>query len=887
VTFFIHSRFAFLLSLILLLTGAWGCSTKKNKWPNRAYHNTTSKYNTWFNGNEVVKEVELTLNTGHQDNFYKIVPVYPLGSLEDSKGIFSAADKAIKKGSMVIAKHNMLIKGKQYNRYIDDAYMLIGKANYYKREYYTALEMFSYVTKDAVKNNKKDPIQHLANIWQARAYTEIGMVSEAQMAYDRSLNDKALPKSAKAPLYTALADFNLRQNNYPKAKEYLILAVQFTRKKQVRSRLMFVLAQVHQKLGELKEANALYEKVLKMNPSYEVFFYSRINKARCFSAESGSSKEIRELLIGMLKDPKNIDLNDQIYYVLGEIEEKEEHEDKAIEQYNKSLRANTTNTTQKGLSYLAIAELYFSDKEYRLAAAYYDSTIGVLPKDYQDYKTIENTQQSLAELVKRYNTIERYDSLLRMSKLNPAELDKKIESLFAQEEAELKKKREAEEAERKKLEQQASQGGGSNMGAGATGGPGVTGNGQWYFYNPSAMGFGFSEFRKIWGERKLEDNWRRSNKQSIAPIVNNDNNSPDNKDGTANKDSVKVLTRKDSLELARKKYLADLPKDEKTKEAYADSVREAFYALGMIYRERLNDLKKSVETFEEFLKKYPKDPSESAVFYQLYRIFLKIPDPANAEKYKQLLVSRFPDSEYAKIILDPNFFAASNLSKKETEMYYEESYRLYKARQFEQVIERCRNAEVRFTGNALLPKFTLLKAMAIGQLKDVKAFETALKEVVKGYPGDTVEIRAKELLLALDRARGISSNDSSKVKKPSFVYKPDTTHYMVISIEDRQLNLNDLKVKLSNFNGEFYSTKNLSVTSRILGTNFQIITVQAFANKKEGMDYLATLDDDGSVFEDLNLDITDVFIMSPANYQLLMKEANVKEYIQFYRGVYE
>jgi tetratricopeptide (TPR) repeat protein len=309
-------------------------------------------------------------------------------------------------------------------------------------------------------------------------------------------------------LYKALADFYLRQNNYPKAKETLQEALKYYRKKKDRSRLSFVLAQVHQKLDELKEAGALYEQVMKMNPSYEILFYSQINKARCYSSESGSSGEIRALLAKLLRDPKNIDLNDQIYYVLGEIEEKEEHEDKAIEQYNKSLRANTNNSTQKGLSYLAIAEIYFKDREYRLAASYYDSTIASLPKDYPDYKRIENTQQSLAELVKRYNTIERYDSLLRMSNLTKEQLDKKLEEIIAREEEELKKKKAAEEAERAKQDAMAFSGGSNTMSAG---GPGASGNGQWYFYNPSAKGFGFSEFRKIWGDRKLEDNWRRSN----------------------------------------------------------------------------------------------------------------------------------------------------------------------------------------------------------------------------------------------------------------------------------------------------------------------------------------------------------------------------------------
>ncbi len=882
-TLFSSSLFALLAAFGLLVSG---CSTKKNKWTNRAYHNTTSKYNAWFNGNEVIKEIELNLSTAHVDNFYKVIPVYRIGTLEDSKAVIPLCDKAIKKGSMVIAKHNMLIRGKQANRYIDDAYMLLGKGLYYKREYYAALEMFTYVTRDAVKNNKRDPIQHLANIWQARAYIDIGMVSDAQMALDRSLNDKALPQKAKTPLYMALTDFHLRQNNFPKALEAISEAVKHTKKKKLKARLLFIQAQLLQKTEELKAAGLLYDQVLKMNPAYDMAFYCQINKARCYNSESGNSTAIRALLASMLKDPKNVDLADQIYYVLGEIEEKEERIDKAIEQYNKSLRANTTNTAQKGLSYLAIAKIHFADKEYRTAAAYYDSCMGSLPQDYPDYKKIENLKNALAALVKRYETIERYDSLLRMSNLTDDQLEKKLEEIIAKQEEEDRKRRQREAELQAKADAAAAAGGsglGSSGGANAPGG-----NGQWYFYNPSALGFGFSEFRKIWGERKLEDNWRRSNKQMVAPVVNDDPDAPGGTVNGQNPDSIaKPKTRADSIAEAKKALRKSLPGTPEMKKAYADSVREAFYELGMIYRERLADLKKAAETFEDFLKKYPGDQSEAAIYYQLYRIFLKLPDGVKAERYKNLLLSKFPDTEYAQLIKDPNFFANENRSKKEAELYYEETYRLYKARDYKTVLDRCRNAEMRFAGNELLPKFGLLKALAIGQMRDVNAFRTALQETAKNHPGDTVEVKAKELLKSLDKAQGIGTRDSAAVAKPSFRYKPDTLHYFVIMFEDVKLNLNDFKIKLSNFNNKYFSLKNLQVQSRLQGTNYQVIMVQSFENKKTGFDFIQTLDSDDEVFSDISLDIADMFLITPNNFQLLMKEGNVKDYVKFYKQVYE
>jgi hypothetical protein len=251
------------------------------------------------------------------------------------------------------------------------------------------------------------------------------------------------------------------------------------------------------------------------------------------------------------------------------------------------------------------------------------------------------------------------------------------------------------------------------------------------------------------------------------------------------------------------------------------------------------------------------------------------------------LLSKFPDSEYSLIIKDPNFFAASNMTKKETETYYEETYRLYKAREYKTVVDRCRNAEIRFTGNPLLAKFSLLKALAVGQMKDVTSFRGALQEVVKAYPGDTVEIRAKDMLKSLDQAQGIAPRDSAEIRKPQFIYKPDTLQYFVVVIEDRAMNLNDFKVKLSDFNNQYFSLKNLQMASRILGTNYQVITLQQFSNKKEGMDFMMAIDSDDELFADMNMDITDVFIISAGNYQLLMKEGNVSEYVDFYKKVYE
>ena len=865
----------FLLSFLL------ACSTKKNKWANRAYHNTTAKFNGYFNGEEAYKEGVASLENAHIDNYYKILPVYRMGTIEDSKAFYPTADKAIKKASVVIKKHSISIKGKEYCRYIDDSYLLIGKSLFYKRDYYAALEMFNYVAKEPVKNYKKDPAEHLGNIWLARGYSELGMFSDAQTALDRSLNEKTIPNKIKGQLYATLTDFYLKQNNYKKAQEAISESIKFTKNKKFRTRLLFIYAQLLQKNNELKLASQTYKKVNKMNPTYEMSFYSIINTARCFSAEGGNSIEIRNLLARMLKDPKNLDFNDQIYYVLGEIEQKEEKEEKAIEQFSKSVRVSTNNTNQKGLSHLAIAEIYFKNKEYRTSAAYYDSAVTFLSKEFENYKQIENKRNSLAELVKKYEKIQLYDSLLQISKLSKEEIDLKVEEQIKREEEQRKKQKEKEFAEA--VTQAARDAIAAN--SGSSGGPSAGGNGMWYFYNPSAISFGLTEFKKLWGDRKLEDNWRRSNKQTILPI--NDSGGTDEDSTGTIKETAKAMTKEDSIAADKKRLTSLIPSSDEQKKAYADSIMDAYQDLGSIYKEKLGDLLEAAKTFDDFLKRYPNNLYEARTLYQLFRIYLLIPDQTKADKYKQLLLSKFPETEYARIISDPDFYKQQSMGKKEVEVYYAECYRLYQARQFTEVLMRCRAAETKFAGSTLMPKFALLKAMCIGQNKDVPGFRIALLDIVKSYPDDGAKTKAQELLDGLDKAQGIAPKDTAAPKAELYKYRPDTTHYYVVAFEDLKMNLNEFKSTLSDFNTEFFSTKNLQIASKIAGTNFQVVVVQQFDNKKTAEDYSKILDDDDVVFANMDMDKINSFIISVDNYGSMLREGKVEDYVQFFKKVYQ
>lgn len=859
----------------------YSCSTKRDRWLNRTYHGITAKYNGYFNGEELIKEGWTSLDKKHIDNFSIILQVYRRGTLEDSKTIFPEADKAIKKASVVIRRHSMMIKGDEKNKYIDDAYQLIGKAHFIKRDYYASLEMFTYVVREYVKNHKRDPIYFTANTWLMRAYSELGMFTDAQMAIDRVVNETNVPKKARADFLIAYTDFFLKQNNFERAQKMAAESVPYISNRKKRARMMYINAQLLQKAEKYKEASDVYKALLKLNPPFDMVFNAKINIARCFDVNSGDSKQVRITLQKMLKEDKHLDYLDQIYFTLGELDFKEDKVPEAIINYNKSIRTSTVNTNQKGLSHLAIAEIYFDDTEYKLSAAQYDSAVTFISKEYPEYKQVENKKNSLAELVKHYNTISYNDSILRMSSLSDDQLDKIIDEIMARDKEERLKQ--AEKAAAAAAAAQATPGA-SFMPPG--GGAGGGGGAVWYFYNPSALSFGFTEFKKLFGDRKLEDNWRRSKKQIVLEI----NEEDEDEDKIKEIEPEVKLSPEDSLKLVRQEYKDRLPANEEAKEACLDSIVEAYYDLGLVYKEKLRNLRKSADTYEELLKKYPDNKYRITALYQLFRIYLAIPNPTEAEKYKNQIITKYPDSEYAKLIANPDFFEQMSKTRKESDEFYAESFRMYQAGLYQQVVDRCRAAASRFIDSELLPKFAYLKALALGKQRDVEAFRTALQDVVRSYPGDTVRVQAKELLDVLNRAQGIapdSADVAPELEIPIFTYNSDTTHYFGIWIKDKKFNTNNLKISLSDFNSSYFSLLKLQVGTNFVDPINQMIMIREFPNSKKAIEYMETLLSTADVADYINYDKMELLLISAKNFNKVMKEKNIEVYFNWFKKVYQ
>ncbi len=253
-----------------------------------------------------------------------------------------------------------LLDQKEFNNWVDDSYLLIAKARFYKHEFSEATALFNYnITTANDPNIKTESV-----IWLSRIYNETGNYTES-LRLLTEIDPSALgTKSLRAMYQTTLADLYLKQKKYPEAAEALGKSLDLVSGKRTKYRLTYLLAQLYEHAGEPARATEYYREVVKMNPPYDVEFNARINIAGVFDVNSGNPKEIRKELEKMLKDSKNKDFRDQIYYALGNMSMKEGKEKDAIEFFRKSANASSLNQNQKGRSYLAIADYYYNRSDF-------------------------------------------------------------------------------------------------------------------------------------------------------------------------------------------------------------------------------------------------------------------------------------------------------------------------------------------------------------------------------------------------------------------------------------------------------------------------------------------------------------------------------------------
>lgn len=863
---------SFLFLLIILVTA---CATDKDAWINRNYHSITTHYNGYFNGNESMKEGVAQIRLQHKDDYNKILPVFQYGDQSVASGANSYMDVAIKKASVQIQKHTMFIRGQEQNRWVDDCWLLIGKAHFYKMEYELAMQNFDFV----VARYKQQSSRFDALLWKIRTNNQLKKFDDNEALIgllQNSIGSRQSNPAIKRMFPLVKADFFLQQGNLEGAIEPLKEAVRLNWNKQVKTRTLYILAQVYQQLDRCDEAAPLFKKVVKMNPPYEMAFNAKINMARCFSARKGDARTIRKYLAKMIRDEKNKEYLDQVYFALAEVYMKESNDTMAMKNLKLSVASSTTNQNQKAISSLLLADLHFKYENYPDAQAYYDSAVTYLQKDFPNYDQLMKKHDILSRLVANIIIVQTQDSLQKLALMPAGERQRVVNSIIA----EINRKEQEEKAKEAQQNQ--------NLGFLEMENRQLNqmqkSTSEWYFDNPSTRSFGYSEFRSKWGDRPLEDMWRISSKRGSEGLMSPEELLAD----SLRKDSLKNVT-------ANLKnpdfYLKNIPLTPEALETSHLKVEKALYSMGYIYYHDLADLDKSVESFDLQIKRYPKGEYIPPAYYQLYQVYTQWGFNDKAARYKNLLAQDYPDHEYTQILADPDYFVKRAKIVNAHKAYYGDAWALFEEGKYQPARVKCDSALADPSYSDVHPRFSLLKAMIAGKVEGKPAYILALEGTSTQYQKSSEGIYAAELLSQLrqDTLKPESSTTETgdKIDYSIYSFSSGKTHMVLIIVDTKFGKTDRVKNKVADFNRKSFSTKNLNVTNTILSGAIEMITVSSFTDTKDAMIYYDALKA-GNIIGGKDAEgQSTVLPISSDNYPIFFKDKDLEKYQAFFKDHYQ
>lgn len=864
-----HFKIAFYFLLVLF----WSCTTEKNTWITRSFHNTCTHYNGYFWGELSFNEGLKKLNDIHKDDFSDVIPLYVYPEQSESSAIAKDMQRAINKADTMIQKHTITDKKKREIpdavKYIKYCYLLNAQGHLYKSEYIPAIDALDY----AIREYRKTDFKYEALIWEARTLNQAEYLSRAEEIADLLAADKRIPKKMIGEKDAVEADYNLRIGEKDVAVKYLKKAINDKPKKRIKARYYFILAQIEQQNSELKDAYADYGEVLNDHPPEELEFQAKIFRALLFLGDPKENEIVQKSLLKMLKPTKYLDQRDQIYYALAQIAMKQKNIPLAVDYLKKSIKSSTTDNRQKAISFLALGNIDFDKEDYRGAKKCYDSALISLPKKFKGKDTIIAKKDALDKLVRCLNTIALQDSLQRVAKMSQKDRDAYLDKLIAAIKDSAEKKKREEEITKENAANNVNNINPNN----------APSNGKWYFYNPNAVSQGINEFTQKWGNRALEDNWRRSKKNIQA-------GEPNMEEAESGQDTAKrggsKKSRRDSAVNAysRNSYTKNLPLTEDKIKKSDDTLIEAFFNAGMIYKEYIHNYSKSALDFEELLDRYPNNKYKLIVYYELCKIYEKTGNTAGMQKYKDILLTKYPDTEYAMLLANPDKYLQNWKAKKEeSELFYTTTFEEYENRNYAQVLSDCRRADTLYNKSPLLPKFAFLEAAAIGSSEGKDAYVKALTRVILLYPKDSVHLLAQSILEHLNKKPG----ETKKEKDTAVVYSEakDTSYFWIVVIDKKEeKKINGIKSDISDINSKTFSDQKLQIDDITLGSDYRMLLVRKFSDALTARNYYNYVSNQPDLFKTLTNGSWQTFYLSGLNFKLLLKCSKADSYISFFKN---
>ena len=922
-----HRRWHIAL-IALFAAAAIGCSTKKNTVGSRRWHAFNARYNTYFNGSQAFIEGNLEKEKGHQDNFTEMLPLYPVAKRESREIGKSLYDRAIEKSEKAIRQHSIKVKPewnkdrrktakdrewlgrREYNPFLWRAWLLLGKAQFQEGAFEEAAATFTYMT----RLYHTQPLQYgLARAWLAKCYTELGWLYDAEDVIRNMSRDSMDFRAVKDWDYT-YANYYIAQRDYEKAVPYLRKVISHERRHVQRAREWYLMGQIETLLGHREKAYDAYQHVIRNHPPYELAFNARISQTEVMP--EGSKQKLSKLR-RMARNDNNKEYLDQVYYAIGNVYLTERDTMQAIAAYEKGNQKSVRHGIEKGVLLLALGNLYWDKERYNDAQRCYGEAIGLLDKERPDYETLALRSKVLDELVPYTDAIHLQDSLLLLSEMPEADRLKAINRVIDALKKKEKEERDAllaEEAEQRQIEQ-ADFGQRQPQPLPATPQGMQQGNGQWYFYNPVAVSQGKLTFQRQWGKRENKDNWQRSNQTVIdlaepvkliepadltepADSLENpeDLDNPDRPDRAERRDSVAKPAQLDPHEPAY--YLAQIPFTAEQKAAAHEILKDALFHAGIIFKDKLDNLRLSEKYLVRLTQDYPDFPQLDEVWYHLFLLYSRQGKTLQATNCLSKLQTDFPNSEWTILLSDPYFKENARFGEHIEDSLYAATYEAFKADRADIVKHNAKLSEERFPLGANRAKFLFIDGMTRLNEGDGDGCLERLRQVVEQYPESEVSELAGMIIKGVQEGRRLyggkfdigevwSRRDitmlADSTKADTLSAARDERFVFILAYEPDSVNENQLLFEMARYNFTNFLVRSFEITIDE-DEGMHRMHINGFLSYDEAMQYARQLYADQQMAEKLK-DCRSL-IISEANLALIGTRFSYDDYQQFYEDTF-
>lgn len=764
----------FLVSLLVMNA----CSSRKKKSDSTFMKGFSTYYNTLFNSKDALESELETRTQSFKDNYYApYIPLLkydeqPLGSDIENSGMFSDSNASAlsapgrtnvleKKGSTTtlqiseakalkaISKYSVIKNGEEKNKKMFDSYLLLAQSRLYMNKPLDALDalnnIFTYMRKD-----KRLP---LAKIYQGEAFAKMGDYYRADEIF-RSLKDQDIKKEYRKLLSVYYSEMLLNSGKKEAAVSELEEAFSLNKNRELRSRISYLRGQILSELGKKEEARESFATAYKYSNDFEFEVKSQIEIAKTFNAATDDYNGAKQYLEKISKKGTYASRKNEFYYALGLMAKNAGKKKEADSLFRMSLKEPVSDPQIRGLDYYEIGKSYFDKSDYLPAGAYYDSAIASMT--YAPTKALLKEQtENIKKVSTNYYLIKKNDSILALTKLSDSEkiafFNKYIEKLKAKEaQEELERKR----AERNKGFDDGDYSANSIFAGSNNRGfqdfSGSETKGGFYFANANTVTKGQANFKQIWGNRALADNWRSSSRNSSIDDLKNE--------------ALGLSTAPDPRRHDPSFYIEKIPKDSRTIEQLKKDRDTASLGLGRMYEAFFSDTPLATKTLYDLVDAKPEEDIKLQALYQIFAMNY-VNNPSAAERAKQMILSEFPYTSYAEFVKNPKNNSFSQSSEEVIDLYTK-AFNLYEEEKFDESKALIESALEKYPKDALVPKFALLNAFNTGKTVGKEIMILQLEQIALNYAKTPEGEKAKDMLkyLKSDLKIDMTDDKGNKIK---------------------------------------------------------------------------------------------------------------------------